>query len=157
MTNLEKYEKIIAHIRRVEQNCCTLAKVFINDNKPKFALELIRRGRMHDLSKFELFEFENLWDWEPAFKTALKHHHINNSHHPEHHEFGVNWMSDMDIAEMVCDMAARSSEFGTDVREFIFGEFAKKHGFSKDDYVGAQITRFLNLLLAPPFKEPSGV
>jgi hypothetical protein len=37
---------------------------------------------------------------------GLAHHYANNSHHPEHHENGVNDMTLADLVEMICDWRA---------------------------------------------------
>jgi hypothetical protein len=63
-------------------------------------------------------------------------------------------MPEVYLAEMVCDCAARSQEFGTDVRKWFQETATKKYGFTMDDSdsCGQSIQRFLNLLLEKPFK-----
>ena len=39
-------------------------------------------------------------------KLAIVHHYAANSHHPEHHENGIDGMSLMDLVEMLCDWKA---------------------------------------------------
>jgi hypothetical protein len=60
-------------------------------------------------------------------------------------------MPEIYIAEMVCDCAARSSEFGTDVRKWFSETSTKKYCFSMEDHVGELILKYLDLLLARPF------
>jgi hypothetical protein len=89
-----------------------------------FVIELLRRGRVHDVSKFDVAE-------KPAFDEAIpllrgvsygspeytevlgrlapafEHHYRCNSHHPEHYgEQGIAGMDLFDLVEMVCDWMA---------------------------------------------------
>ena len=60
-------------------------------------------------------------------------------------------MSRLALAEMVCDVVARSSEFGTSVFEWIDTVATKKYKFKKNDEIHKQIMFFLELLLDKPF------
>jgi hypothetical protein len=89
-----------------------------------FVTEMLRRGRVHDASKFDPLE-------KPAFDEAIPllrgvsygspeyvsvverlapafaHHYRRNSHHPEHYgEESVAGMDLFDVVEMVCDWMA---------------------------------------------------
>ena len=150
MTSLEKYEIIIKHMRLVDQNCCTIAKKLL-PTRQSFALKLIEQGRMHDQSKLWDFEFTHLWKGAPEFKEALRQHRYQNPHHPEFWSNNIRKMPEIFIAEMVCDLAARSQEFGTDLREYIFGPFAVKHSFTREDKIGKDIEYIVDLLLTPAF------
>lgn len=55
------------------------------------------------------------------------------------------------LAEMVCDWYARSSEFGTGLREWIDNKATKKFSFTKEDDIYKEIQDILNLLLDPNF------
>jgi hypothetical protein len=57
MTNKEKITTIIRHNKKVEDNCNTLANKLESENFD-FALKLIQRGRIHDASKFDDYEFK---------------------------------------------------------------------------------------------------
>lgn len=92
------------------------------------ALELIKRGYIHDRSKFDpiemgpLQDMQNLIDREGQApygsdeykrRTALlgpmlAHHYANNSHHPEHYPNGVNGFDLFDLMEMFFDWKAAS-------------------------------------------------
>jgi hypothetical protein len=94
----------------------------------EFAIELIRRGNVHDNSKFEPEELVPLQHMQELvekegqasygsdeykrrlgiLKPMLDHHYKNNSHHPEHYENGIDDMSLYDIVEMFCDWKAAS-------------------------------------------------
>jgi Family of unknown function (DUF5662) len=41
-------------------------------------------------------------------KTALDHHYLHNTHHPEHYSNGVEGMSLLDLIEMLMDWKAAS-------------------------------------------------
>ncbi len=90
--------------------------------------ELERRGEVHDKSKFESDEKEQLDVNIPALKGTsygspeylrakeglkafLSIHHARNSHHPEHYPTGISGMDLFDILEMVCDwMSANAAD-----------------------------------------------
>lgn len=87
--------------------------------------ELIRRANAHDDSKLKSPEVEVFDEMTPKLagstygsaeyksflekmKPALDHHYANNSHHPEHHNDGVNGMTLFDVMEMLFDWKAAS-------------------------------------------------
>lgn len=87
------------------------------------AIELVRRGNIHDTSKLNSPEKELFDKYTPMLKdttygseeykwylkelkVALDHHYENNSHHPEHYENGVNDMDLFDLFEMLMDWKA---------------------------------------------------
>lgn len=101
----------LLHIKRVNE-------LLIN-----FSTELLRRGKVHDNSKFENPEKELFDKYTPMLKDttygsdeykehlsnlkpALDHHYKNNSHHPEHYENGIDDMNLYDIVEMFLDWKA---------------------------------------------------
>jgi hypothetical protein len=55
------------------------------------------------------------------------------------------------VAEMVCDWAARSSEFGTDLRDWIENKATKRYNFSLTSPIATSINLYTNLLLKPKF------
>jgi len=109
-------EKTLRHIKRVQ------------DLLGEFATELIRRGAVHDQSKFDpeeagpLAEMDALIAREgnvpfgsPEYEARkallgpmLDHHYANNSHHPEHYPYGVSGMDLFDLVEMFVDWKAAS-------------------------------------------------
>ena len=101
----------LLHIKRVSQ--------LLNE----FAMELIRRGNVHDDSKLkspekEMFDTatgrlknstygsEEYKGFLKELKPALDHHYANNSHHPEHYENGINGFDLMDLVELFFDWKA---------------------------------------------------
>lgn len=110
----EKYdssESTLRHIKRINQ--------LLGDS----AMELIRRGQVHDSSKLEapekdLFDkytplLKNLVYDSPEYKQsladlkpALDHHYANNSHHPEFYKNGIDGMNLFDMIELFVDWKA---------------------------------------------------
>ena len=95
----------------------------VNELLSLAAIELLARGREHDNSKLESPEKELFDEYTPKLKDstygsdeykanlkglepALKHHYMNNSHHPEHYENGINGMDLFDLIEMFMDWKA---------------------------------------------------
>jgi hypothetical protein len=149
-TDAEKLTEIIQHIKRVENNCNILARKYQSTDFD-FALKLIRLGRIHDASKFEKFEFDHLHSESTLFLDALKLHHKNNPHHPEHWSGGIHEMPKIYLAEMVCDCKARGEEFGTSTRLWFHEHATQKYKFSMTDDCGIHIENFMNLLMPEPF------
>lgn len=182
MTDQEKLNSILRHIKKVEDNCNLLARKMYEEN-PGFAIMLIQRGRIHDVSKFNPYEFAHLHDVNSRFfSSALNVHHSKNSHHPEYWDLcnithkriffddpsndpktykeepaGIHCMKPIDVAEMVCDCLARSQEFGTDIRKWFFGNTEQdapfKYKYTNKDEVWHLIEKYLNLLLTPTFNK----
>src|SRR5690554_3471786 len=86
----------------------------VNELLSLAAIELLARGQEHDNSKLESPEKELFDEYTPKLKDstygsdeykanlkglepALKHHYMNNSHHPEHYENGINGMDLFDL------------------------------------------------------------
>jgi len=85
--------------------------------------DLENRGKVHDQSKLQDPEVEGFLSTTntlkgltygseeykealSAMKPFLDHHYEHNSHHPEHHEKGVDDMNLLQIIEMLCDWKA---------------------------------------------------
>jgi hypothetical protein len=155
MTDQEKLNTILRHIKKVEDNCNLLARKMY-DSDPEWSRDLILRGRLHDSSKLIGYEFKNLWTESPKFNIALGVHREGNRHHPEFfREDGIHGMTSLDVAEMVCDCLARSQEFGTDIRKWFFGNTEQdapfKYKYTNKDDVWRLMEKYLNLLLTPSF------
>lgn len=94
------------------------------------ACELIRRGDVHDASKFNPIELGPLQAMQDVIaregqapygsdeykrRTAMlgpmiAHHNQNNSHHPEHYPNGIAGMDLFDLIEMFFDWRAANEE-----------------------------------------------
>lgn len=155
MNPIDKIESILDHIELVQRNCFKLAKAILTNSKSdddiSFARMLISNGQVHDNSKFSGIEWKHLFEGDSLLGDVVMHHANTNCHHPEYWG-SIHSMPDIYIAEMVCDCCARSSEFGTNIREWFEEEATIKYGFKMDDEVGQKISKYLDLLLAKPFR-----
>lgn len=95
----------------------------VNQLLTEAAMELLRRGIVHDDSKLEPPE-KHLFDkytpklkettygskeykeYLDGLKLALDHHYARNSHHPEHYVAGINGFDLFDLIEMFFDWKA---------------------------------------------------
>jgi hypothetical protein len=147
-----KLTNVLRHIKRVEDNCNLIAKDY-EDSDLKFALQLIQRGRRHDVSKLNLTEFIELLDpSHPNFHQRLLHHRKHNDHHPEYWDGGIKKMNanPAAVAEMVCDWKARSEEFGSDLESWINDTFTI-YNYTTNDAVYELILKFKNILTRTRF------
>jgi len=113
MNALEARAATVAHIRRVQ----VLLHGVITD--------LLRRSETHDETKLESPEVEVFDEYTQRLKgitydskeykqclaemkSALDHHYLCNSHHPEHFIRGVDDMDLCDLLEMLADWRAAS-------------------------------------------------
>lgn len=150
MENFEKIEVVLSHIQNVQRNCYKLGLKLIKMGQFHLGRNLIANGQIHDNSKFKGIEFDDLFYGSPILKDVVKHHSSTNPHHPEY--WGdIKKMPDVYIAEMVCDCAARSAEFGTDVRHWFVNDATLKYNFVMEDEVGQKIVYFLDILLDKTF------
>lgn len=75
---------------------------------PEFA---VFDAQMERLQKVE-FGSEEYKQALRDMRPALEHHYAHNRHHPEHFIDGVDGMTIIDLAEMICDWYAAASEKG---------------------------------------------
>lgn len=98
-----------------------------------FAIEMIRRGDIHDASKFDPVEQGPLDEMQRLVETEgqapygsaeyerriallgpmLEHHYANNPHHPEHNSAGISGMDLFDLLEMFADWRAANLDRDT--------------------------------------------
>jgi hypothetical protein len=147
---IEKINQVFSHIKNVQRNCYKLGIRLINMGDVELGRNLISNGQIHDNSKFKGIEFEHLFQGDPMLPEVVKHHQSVNPHHPEYWG-GIHNMPRVYVAEMVCDWYARSSEFGTGLREWTDNHALERFGFTKHDEVYSEITEFTELLLSPSF------
>lgn len=148
----EKIEIVLSHIENVQRNCYKLGIKLIREGKIKLGRTLIANGQIHDNSKFKGVEFEHLFSGDELLLDAVKHHNSTNLHHPEYWD-SIHDMPEVYVAEMVCDCAARSAEFGSDVREWLENVATVKYDFAMTDDIGKMINKYLNMLLEKPFSK----
>ena len=151
LPDIDKIEDVLSHIQNVQRNCYKLGLKLIKHGEVEFGRKLIANGQVHDNSKFTGFEFRHLFYDSPLLQEAIINHSSTNEHHPECWG-GIQHMPQIYLAEMVCDCAARSAEFGSDIRKWFAEVATGKYKFEMDDAVGKNITRFLDLLLSAAFK-----
>jgi len=158
---LSKINRLTRHIRNVESNCILLGTKIIQQGDIELGHKLIANGMVHDASKFNGIEFENLTYNEPSkeeasklkMKMAVHHHQKTCLHHPEAWSGGIKEMPPVFLAECVCDWKARSEEFGTSLKDWIDETATKRWGFVKDDKVYKEIMSFVDLLCEKPFEQ----
>lgn len=151
-----RFKTLQRHVHNVQSNCQILGDKLIEQGEKRFAINLIANGYKHDNSKFYGIEWEYLHadikeDSPDLFFAAAKQHVSTNEHHPECWEHISN-MPRIFIAEMACDLAARSQEFGNDVRDWIKDNATKKYNTTPNCKCYKQLMGFINLLLEPKFK-----
>ncbi len=158
---LRKVDALYRHIEEVQRNCRLLGERLISQGEDELAVKLIQNAMIHDQSKFRGIEFDYLSSsaeeqevegYREKLAQAVYQHNRTNFHHPEYWN-GVKNMPDLFIAEMVCDWKARSSEFGTALRDWIDNGAAQRFHYTKRDKVYKSIMRFTKLLLDEPFKK----
>jgi hypothetical protein len=132
----------------------TSHKFWVMINIFKICWALIKRGLVHDFSKYGDVERDGFAQFTPNlkeneyldngynadmmnrdFQTALEHHYRKNSHHPESHKDGIKGMTLLDQLEMLADWTAScrrqkngdlKSSINKNADRFEYGEFYKK-------------------------------
>jgi len=156
---LKKINNLLRHIDRVKNAAQILADRLIEQDEIYLARRLIAKSLCHDYSKFLGIEWDYLVKSDGQeevsgdnLKLAIYHHTSSNDHHPEYWGCNINNMSQESMAEMVCDLHARASEAGTDLRSYIKDVFCKKHNISHSGKGYKSMKRFIDLLLDTPLK-----
>lgn len=155
---VKRLKSVLRHISKVRENCELLAERLMEEGRVDFALQLIQLGLVHDNSKLSGIEWEYLHsdvkeneETQSLFFLAHRQHIHTNKHHPEY--WGrIKNMPEIHLAEWVCDVATRASEFGTDLREWIKNDATKRFDFTLQSQVYKTIKYFVDLLLDPKFK-----
>jgi len=152
---LEKLDQILRHIKLVQDACHLLGRRLIQDGDVQLGLNLIRNSFKHDNSKFYGLEWEHIAtavsDNKDIQQLVIYHHRMINDHHPEFWD-GIDHMPQVSLAECVCDWYARSTEFATDLREWINKEALDRYDVSKHSKTYKSIKRYVDLLVEKPFK-----
>jgi len=154
-TKIQKLDTLIRHKKDVIENCILLSErlISIDSANIDFARKLIANSFSHDNSKLSItLEWNHLTNTEDAdemLEIAVRDHAENNLHHPEAHVGGIKEMPDIYLCECLCDWKSRSSELGTDLREWIDTKATKRWSFTKRDKVYKKIMKYVELLLEP--------
>lgn len=151
----EKVEKLLRHISNVQEACYLLGKKLIERGEIEFGIQLIAAGQVHDHSKWSGIEFEYLicGNFNGEAKLAARHHAGVNRSHPEYWGSDINQMPRIAVAEFVCDISARSNEFGERVWDYVKEKAIPRYGISPQGKIYKWIKEFLDLLLDKPFVE----
>lgn len=156
---LLKIDNLTRHIKNVQDNCLLLGERLIKSGEIELGRKLIANGFIHDASKFHGIEWDNLSinhnDEELAklrMRLAIHQHRSQNPHHPEYWG-GINSTPDLYLAEMICDIAARGQESGTDVREWLNTVGAESYKLHKDSIQYKKLHYFLDVLLDKPLEK----
>ena len=152
ITDQEKIDKIISHIKNVQKNMVKLGEYFLQNGDPELGRTLIANSFLHDNSKFYGIEWDALFTRsKKMIALAISQHHDHNPHHPEYWIGGIQEMPKQYRAEMACDICARSAEFGTNPRDWWKDDATKKYGFKEGDDIYHEVLGYMDLLLEKPF------
>jgi len=146
-------QSLIRHIKLVQDAAQLLGERLIESGQLEFGKILIANALSHDQSKFHGIEWKHLIrcnDDDIMLKQALDQHLATNTHHPEYWG-GINEMPNIYLAEMVCDIYARSSEMGTDLRDWVKNIAVDKYKMSPQGKAYKALKRFIDMLLDEPF------
>ena len=153
---IKKQQALTRHIDNVRRFCYILGPRLIEGGESQLGLQLMANSHLHDNSKFHGVEWLYLNDevkekHPDLFKLGFAQHIITNLHHPEAWHGGIHAMPKVYLAEMTADWAARSAEFGTDLREWIKNKATKKYKMAVQTKTYKTIKDFVDLLLQPEF------
>jgi hypothetical protein len=150
-------DALIRHLGLVRDACVLLGKRLIAQGRPHFGRLLIARGFVHDVSKFYGIEWEHMTveqsgpaESSAVRQLAIEHHRQTNDHHPEYWGGFAN-MPEICVAEMACDLYARSQEFGTDLRHWIRDKGVPRYDIDPSCEQMRWLEAFVETLLARPF------
>lgn len=154
MNDEERLDALIRHIDLVRDACVRLGKRLVALGRPDFGRLLIARGYVHDASKFYGIEWDHLagdpGEPDSARELAIAHHRATNDHHPEYWGDFEN-MPEVCVAEMACDLYARSQEFGTDLRQWIREKAVPRYDIDPACRQMRWLEGFVEALLGRPF------
>ena len=154
----QRLETLLRHIKNVRENTEILGERLIAGGEEQLGRELIANGLIHDNSKLRgiewLYLHQDVKDKEPElFKAAYEQHVTSplNRHHPEAWVNSIQEMDRLHLAEMICDVKARSSEFGDNIHDWLKDKATKKWKFSLRSLVYRELKDFLDMLVEPKF------
>ena len=161
---LDKIHDIVEHMHNVNKAANTLVERLIRaedstKSTVEFCQRLIQRVRSHDVSKLSGIEWAYLTKEAKAnpeksnlFFLAIQQHWANNSHHPEYFVGGISEMTELDLAEMACDLKARSGEIeGGGLRDFVRNTITDKFGITTSSAAYRKLKKYIDILLDDTF------
>jgi hypothetical protein len=154
---INELDKLLRHIDNVRDSCVLLGERLISRGELQVGRSLIANGYKHDNSKFYGIEWlylnDEMLEKEPdKFKLAWLQHVSTNRHHPEYWPGGIDEMPREYKAELICYCHARSSEFGTDLRDWIKTKAVKKYKMNHSGRTYKELKELLDLLLERTFE-----
>lgn len=154
MTDIEKIDKLINHIRSVQNNCIILGKKLIEKGDLINGKMLILNSMSHDISKFSGVEWKDLHkDAEKEdLKDAIFQHQSCNPHHPEYWP-SINDIPEIYCMEFVCDTLSRSQELAEDYLYWLSNIATKKYNFTTKSKFYKKCLKYYNLIIDNPFKK----
>lgn len=150
---LKRLDIVQRHIGHVMEACDLLGRRLIEIGQCNLGLQLIANSYIHDNSKFRGIEFSGMTlpESKELLKISIQNHQLTNPHHVQYWG-SVHLMPDVYIAELVCDLYARSHEFGTNLQDYIDTDFKKKNKLTVRSNIYKKIRYFVELLLDKPFE-----
>lgn len=152
---LKKVEIIQRHKQKIIENCEIIGKKLIEAGEILLGIRLISNSYVHDNSKFDsplqfnyLFQTEN----KEMLKLAVEEHSSTENHHANFYE-DVNSIPACKIAEIIADLAARSAEQGTSLKDYLEDIYYPKYNIKQNSRMDKYIRKFVNLLLEEKFKK----
>ena len=151
----KRLSTLLRHINGVKENCELLGLRLIERGEEKLGYQLIANGFVHDHSKFSgvewLYLHSDIKESEPEkFELAVINHININFHHPEAWS-NIRDMAPVYLAECICDLKARSSEFGNDLKEWWKEKWLPKYEVTTNCKIYKEMKDFLDLLLDKSF------
>lgn len=159
MTDYEKmFRDTVIHKEYVKKSAEKLIRYLTKEGATNHANLLRQRANVHDDSKMssidEMHALSRIINdkttlrdasaqLSPIKKDAIALHWRHNSHHPEHYDSVID-MTKIDIMEMCCDWHARSTQYKTDLLEFVKKQQEERFHFP--DWMFAEIWHYCNVL-----------
>lgn len=160
MTDYEKmFQDTFVHKTFVKKSCEKMADYLRTQKMFHHADLLMQRAEVHDNSKIScedemtalatiINDKGSLQDASKALsqikEDAIHLHWKHNSHHPEHYANYAD-MEKIDILEMCCDWHARSTQYHTDLLEFVDKRQEDRFHFPK--YMYEEIRHYCEILI----------
>ena len=156
MTDQERIDGLLRHIKAVQENCAILAEKLMAKGECQLARRLLQNAQAHDASKFSGIEWDFLTIGNAAkglgLRLAIEQHQCSNPHHPEYWSHGIIEMPLVYEYEMIADITARSNEMGQSVRDYLTNIMPKKYNFPKGGELHKELLDMLDMLVNKPFE-----
>lgn len=159
MNDYEKtFRDTMIHKNYVEKSANKLIRYLEQEGAFEHANLLRERAKIHDNSKISCADELNALSKIINDKSSLKDanipltsfkkdaiaiHYKHNSHHPEHFKSVLD-MSKLDILEMCCDWHARSTQYETNLLEFV--KIQQRERFHFPEWMFPEIWHYCQIL-----------